>query len=318
MCVLAGALALKPRPAPSVRVTAAPAHSAVANPYGPLVGLGPRPHAQAAADVQTGDAGGALVASVEPAPPAEPATAPEFASPADALDAAPAAPLPPRRPAGLGQLASRSAPQVPARQIARVDAAAPVAPAPPAENRSFFERLFGAAEAPAPQPQAARRAPSQALAYAATPDTGGGLFGGLKGAAVAPSPAPRADRYTAIYDISSHTVYMPNGQRLEAHSGLGARLDDPRYVHERMRGATPPHVYDLSPREALFHGVEAIRLTPVGGGGAIYGRAGLLAHTYMLGPNGDSNGCVSFRDYNAFLQAYKNGEVKRLVVVAHL
>jgi hypothetical protein len=38
----------------------------------------------------------------------------------------------------------------------------------------------------------------------------------------------------------------------------------------------------------------------------------------MLGPNGDSNGCVSFRDYNAFLQAYRNGEIKRLAVVARL
>ena len=36
----------------------------------------------------------------------------------------------------------------------------------------------------------------------------------------------------------------------------------------------------------------------------------------MLGPNGDSNGCVSFRDYDAFLRAYKRGLVKRLVVVA--
>ena len=85
-----------------------------------------------------------------------------------------------------------------------------------------------------------------------------------------------------------------------------------------MRGATPPHLYTLTPREALFHGVEALRLNPVGGGGAIYGRAGLLAHTFMLGPNGDSNGCVSFRDYSAFLQAYKRGEVRRLAVVARL
>jgi Protein of unknown function (DUF2778) len=68
----------------------------------------------------------------------------------------------------------------------------------------------------------------------------------------------------------------------------------------------------------LFHGVAALRLTPVGGEGAIYGRAGLLAHTYMLGPNGDSNGCVSFRDYNAFLNAYRNQGVRRLAVVAHL
>jgi hypothetical protein len=36
----------------------------------------------------------------------------------------------------------------------------------------------------------------------------------------------------------------------------------------------------------------------------------------MLGPYGASNGCVSFKDYNAFLDAYLHGEVKRLVVVA--
>jgi hypothetical protein len=84
-----------------------------------------------------------------------------------------------------------------------------------------------------------------------------------------------------------------------------------------MRGATPPNVYELTPREQLFHGVQALRLIPVGSGD-VYGRTGLLAHTYMLGPNGDSNGCVSFRNYNAFLQAFQNGEVKRLVVVARL
>jgi hypothetical protein len=126
------------------------------------------------------------------------------------------------------------------------------------------------------------------------------------------------DRSTAVYDISAKTVYMPDGSKLEAHSGLGSRLDDPRFVHERMHGATPPHIYDLKPREALFHGVPALRLNPVGGEDAIFGRAGLLAHTYMLGPNGDSNGCISFKDYNKFLQAYRNGDIKRLVVVASL
>jgi len=126
------------------------------------------------------------------------------------------------------------------------------------------------------------------------------------------------DKQTAVYDISARTVYLPNGTKLEAHSGLGGRMDDPRFVHERMRGATPPHIYDLSMRESLFHGVEAIRLTPIGGEGKIFGRTGLLAHTYMLGPRGDSNGCVSFKDYQAFLRAYKNNEIKRLVVVARL
>jgi Protein of unknown function (DUF2778) len=86
----------------------------------------------------------------------------------------------------------------------------------------------------------------------------------------------------------------------------------------RMRGVTPPHLYDLKPRETLFHGVPALRLNPIGGDEAVYGRSGLLAHSYMLGPNGDSNGCVSFRDYNAFLQAYRNGEIRRLAVVARL
>jgi hypothetical protein len=50
----------------------------------------------------------------------------------------------------------------------------------------------------------------------------------------------------------------------------------------------------------------------------MFGRDGMLAHSYMLGPNGQSNGCVSFKDYPAFLRAYLKGEVDRLVVVPHL
>jgi len=126
------------------------------------------------------------------------------------------------------------------------------------------------------------------------------------------------DRSTAVYDISAHTVYLPDGTKLEAHSGLGDRLDDPRSAPIRMRGVTPPHIYELTPREALFHGVPALRLNPIGGEETIYGRSGLLAHTFMLGPNGDSNGCVSFRDYNAFLSAYRNQGIRRLAVVARV
>ena len=126
-----------------------------------------------------------------------------------------------------------------------------------------------------------------------------------------------ADGHTAIYDIVAHKVYMPDGRRLEAHSGYGSYLDDPRYVSEKDRGPTPPNVYDLSLREELFHGVRAIRLNPVGDGN-MFGRDGMLAHTYMLGPNGQSNGCVSFNDYPAFLNAVTSGEVTRLVVVEHL
>ena len=129
--------------------------------------------------------------------------------------------------------------------------------------------------------------------------------------------ALRYGRWTAVYDITAHTVYLPSGKKLEAHSGLGDRQDNPHYVNVRMRGATPPNVYALEPREQLFHGVQALRLIPVGDGPG-FGRAGLLAHSYMLGPRGDSNGCVVFKEYKSFLQAFESGEVKRLVVVAHM
>jgi type VI secretion system (T6SS) effector TldE1-like protein len=128
--------------------------------------------------------------------------------------------------------------------------------------------------------------------------------------------APPYDRQTAVYDIAAKTVYLPDGTRLEAHSGLGSRMDDPKSSQVRMQGVTPPHIYELKPRETLFHGVPALRLTPIGGEEKIYGRDGLLAHTYMLGPSGQSNGCVSFKDYYAFLDAYKNKGIRRLAVLA--
>jgi hypothetical protein len=125
------------------------------------------------------------------------------------------------------------------------------------------------------------------------------------------------DSRTAVYDISARTVYLPNGEKLEAHSGLGDKLDDPQYVRVRMRGPTPPNVYDLTLREKLFHGVRAIRLNPVDDN-KMFGRDGILAHSYMLGSNGQSNGCVSFKNYQKFLQAFLSGEVDRLVVVPNL
>src|ERR1700729_2846390 len=164
-----------------------------------------------------------------------------------------------------------------------------------ADTRSIWEKLFG------------KPASALTLAYASaeTGSLGSGHGTGLY------------DRTTAVYDITAHKVYMPDGTALEAHSGLGALLDDPRHADVKMRGVTPPAVYDLQPRKALFHGVEALRLIPEDESQAL-GRDGLLAHSYMLGPNGDSNGCVSFRDYQAFLQAYKNHEITRLAVVTRL
>jgi hypothetical protein len=135
--------------------------------------------------------------------------------------------------------------------------------------------------------------------------------------AYAPSSTPDTDNRTAIYDIAAHTVYMPNGDRLEAHSGLGERQDNPRYVRAKNRGPTPPNTYKLSLRERAFHGVRAIRMTPVDED-KMFGRDGMLAHTYMLRARGHSNGCVVFSNYPAFLSAYLRGEVDRLVVVEHL
>jgi Protein of unknown function (DUF2778) len=123
-----------------------------------------------------------------------------------------------------------------------------------------------------------------------------------------------AESRTAVYDISARTVYLPDGRQLEAHSGLGKFRDDVRSVKEKNRGVTPPNVYDLTLREQPFHGVQALRLTPVSES-PMYGRDGILAHTYMLGTTGQSNGCVVFKDYPAFLQAYLSGQVSRLVVV---
>ncbi len=181
-------------------------------------------------------------------------------------------PLPPKRPldAGTATIAPGEAPPAsPLRsnkETARPlpgdtkprSGAAPESAAvstPPQDDRNPFQKLFSAFSA-----------------FASRTEGQGGLAG-------------LGDR-TALYDIEAHTVYLPSGERLEAHSGLGSRYDDPRYVSEKNRGATPPHLYDLELRRDLFHGVAALRLNPVGGGN-MFGRAGILAHSYMLGPRGD-------------------------------
>jgi hypothetical protein len=300
--VLVGVRILNVRPAPHIVAApaAAPAVSLASNPYGalfdPRFSLGSTPVSLAQSFPLKSD-----LKAIPPTPSAanaEPDNVP--LKPVSAVpQLAESAPLPAPRPADLGPPESHDlfpAPRRFAQQNRRTDR-----PTASPDNRTFFEKLFGRPQLPGP-----------VLAYAAPEDR---VVGNAR--SLLSNSSSRYDRWTAVYDVAAHTVYMPNGTRLEAHSGLGNRLDDPRYVNERMRGATPPNVYELRPREQLFHGVQALRLIPVGDG-ELYGRTGLLAHTYMLGPNGDSNGCVSFRNYNAFLQAYQNGEIKRLVVVARL
>lgn len=128
---------------------------------------------------------------------------------------------------------------------------------------------------------------------------------------------PDDDARTAIYDIAARAVYLPNGRKLEAHSGLGDLRDSPDHAHIRMRGPTPPNVYKLTMRKKLFHGVRAIRLNPVNEN-LMFGRDGMLAHSFLHGPSGQSNGCVAFRNYPEFLNAFLNGEITRLIVVDRL
>jgi hypothetical protein len=256
-------------------------------------------------------AASALLAEAGPAVPGDEAASasseilsPPMPIPDPRDDFASDIPLPLPRPADAAEAASpddtRPAIELPSRRT-RVASL----PAPTPDTRSFMQKLFGGQSSDTPaQPNAG------AKDGRVVPGGGGSVLSTLFGPSVSATPG------TAVYDISAKTVYLPNGERLEAHSGMGDKRDDPRHVDVSMRGATPPHVYDLTERESLFHGVAALRLNPVGGSGAIYGRVGLLAHTYMLGPKGDSNGCISFKDYNRFLAAYRRGDVKRLVVVA--
>jgi hypothetical protein len=196
-----------------------------------------------------------------------------------------------------------AAKSVAAAKVARPRPASPSAPAPasvPAERDTWFvASLFNSVIRPQSDTTDRDEAVGSISAYA-------------------PTGLPREDDHkTAVYDIAGHTVHMPNGERLEAHSGLGEHFDNPGSYKLRMRGPTPPNVYRLTMRERLFHGVAAIRLNPLDYG-AMNGRDGMLAHTYMLGPRGDSNGCVSFRDYSKFLAAFRRGEVNRMIVVSRM
>ncbi|ACS38878.1 tlde1 domain-containing protein [Methylorubrum extorquens] len=245
----------------------------------------------------------------EQAADAAPAVTPRPAAPTARL--ALTVPLPVRRPDEFRyeprtQTARAATPRIATASTARAstEPTRSVFSAAVTDNRNFLEKMF---DLPGSTPTPSS---DKAMAYA-------GLDSGAVDSAARRRvvPGPVSEPGVAVYDISAATVTLPSGEVLEAHSGLGVAQDNPDHVHIRMRGATPPGVYDLREREALFHGVRAIRLNPVGGSAAIHGRDGILAHTYMLGPSGASNGCVVFRNYTRFLQAYLSGEVRRLVVV---
>ncbi|MFG1461963.1 tlde1 domain-containing protein [Xanthobacter sp. DSM 24535] len=223
-----------------------------------------------------------VVAALPPAPP---------------LEASRSIPLPPVRPLFSPGLPSQTT------LSAAPDLALPEnAPLPPRNPLQQLARTQLAYLPPADRPMGEEPAPRL------TPQV-------VPPAAQSILPGP-TDRF-AVYDISGKTVYMPSGERLEAHSGYGETFDDARHVSKKMVGPTPPNTYELTMRESLFHGVEALRMRPVGKE-PMYGRDGFLTHSYMMGARGDSNGCISFNDYPKFLKAYKRGEVTRIIVVTNL
>lgn len=217
-----------------------------------------------------------------------------------------ATPMPPSRPDGIAR--EDIARQEFARQeFARQDV-----------SRQDIARIDAARQDVAPRATVVRTtpvAPQLAALPPQQPRSEPGIFDKLFGdpdraakAVIAANPK------TVLYDIARRAVYMPDGERLEAHSGYGQFLDDPQSIERKDVGVTPPNVYAVSFREKPFHGVRALRMKPIGNGN-MYGRDGILAHSFLLGEAGASNGCISVRDYDRFLQAFEDGKFDRIIVV---
>lgn len=181
----------------------------------------------------------------------------------------------------------------------------------PADKNPFKLVLQGVDDSrsqPGEIPLPEKRPGGTALAYASFGhDDMDDLFGEV----------PEQTHKVAVYDISAGKVYMPDGEVMEAHSGRGKYRDDPDHTHVKMAGAVPAATYKLTPRESLFHGVPALRMTSVDGTNPL-GRTGILAHTYMLRTPGDSHGCLVFKDYYKFLKAYRQNKVDYIVAVPSL
>ncbi len=192
-------------------------------------------------------------------------------------------------------------------------AAASVATPLPLPRPDGIAQQAVAAPAVANEPRVASLPPQQQEPQARPSEPGllDKLFGDPDQAAKA---VLAAHPNTVLYDITKRAVYMPDGTRLEAHSGFGEWMDDPDSVHRKNVGVTPPNVYAVSFREKPFHGVRALRMKPVGDG-KMYGRDGILAHSFLLGEAGASNGCISIREYDKFLQAYEAGQFTQIIVM---
>lgn len=183
------------------------------------------------------------------------------------------------------------------------------------EARPRIEATLPAGKPAETKPASAKgAAPKAELAYAKPGRT---LFGDLFGSKSSSTGWPGSNTKVAIYDVSNATVYLPNGTKLRAHSGIGHMRDNPRYENVKMTGPTPAGIYRLSMREKRFYGVEAIRMTSIDGRDP-KNRTGLLTHTNLLRGQTGSHGCVAFQNYEPFLKAFKRGEINMMVVVPEL
>ena len=284
-----------PIPAPDMQAVASPSPKSVEVAQPPVVALAQPPVIEEKSPV-TPTTPAVMATAITPPSPitAPPASVEREGTAPIAVPVAP--PLPPTRLAALAPVPVSIVLPEPVRRTSIRKPEEPVTLAPPVEPTVEPKPIIAPPQKPNP------------LVAALPPK--------VDAPPLAPQrPGPVAGNGTAVYDIEARTVYLPNGERLEAHSGLGEHMDDPRSAPFKMRGVTPPNTYKLSMRESLFHGVAAIRLTPIGDS-PMYNRDGLLAHTFMLGGNGASNGCISFRDYNRFLTAFQRGEISKIVVVA--
>ncbi len=121
----------------------------------------------------------------------------------------------------------------------------------------------------------------------------------------------------AVYDISAGVVYMPNGEKLEAHSGNRRHARQPEICACADEGPDAArHLQGHHARIPLPR--RGSRAPDPVDGIAPHGRVGLLAHSYLLRKRGDSHGCVAFANYPKFLAAFKRGEIKQMVIVTSM
>jgi hypothetical protein len=204
-----------------------------------------------------------------------------------------------------------------------IEIAVPMPPRAPVARLAGVQRQAAEPEAPAQAREQAQgqEGPQLASLPPQTETPAPNTFNFLRKLFADPDEAAQAmlaaHPKTAIYDIERRVVYLPNGDKLEAHSGFGKFMDDPASVDRKNLGVTPPNVYAVTFRKKLFHGVRALRLTPVGKG-EMHGRDGMLAHSYLLNQAGASNGCVSVKEYDRLLQAYRDGAFERFIVVPRI